>query len=76
MSVIAEQALDLPPAQRLQLIDEIWRSLSADPDQIPVPELLLNELEARRKRYQTDPSTLGDWDDLKQTIIQQRGKVH
>ncbi len=76
MSVIADQALDLPPAQRLRLIDKIWRSLSVDPDQIPVQETVLDELDSRRKKYKEKPSSLQDWADLKKTISQNRGETN
>ncbi len=74
MSSIADQALSLPPTERLRLIDAIWRSLSAVPDDIPVTEDVLDELERRRERYRKDPSSLRDWEDVKASISQKRGK--
>jgi putative addiction module component (TIGR02574 family) len=37
----------LSPAERLQLIEELWDSLAVDPDAVPVPPEHLQELNRR-----------------------------
>ena len=37
----------LSPAERLRLIEELWDSLAADPDTVPVPPEHLQELNRR-----------------------------
>lgn len=35
---LRDEILQLPPAERLQLVEEIWESLAQSPDAVPVPE--------------------------------------
>jgi putative addiction module component (TIGR02574 family) len=35
---LREQILELPPAERLQLVEDLWESLAQSPDAVPVPE--------------------------------------
>lgn len=73
MPSLADQALSLPPAGRLRLIDQIWQSLATHPEDIPVTESVLDELDRRRKRYQDDPTSLRDWDEVQHKIAEERG---
>lgn len=41
--------------QRLQLLDEIWDSVAASPDQLPLGEDQRQDLERRLAAYATDP---------------------
>jgi len=62
MTALTSQALQLTPAERLKLIEEIWESLAAQPASLPQEPRDLEELERRRLRYSADPSSLIDWD--------------
>lgn len=68
MTALANEALRLSAIDRLKLIEEVWDSLSAEPAKLPVSDAEMDELERRRKRYMTDPSSLIDWKALKQQI--------
>lgn len=46
-----------------------------NPDQIPVPDGLMDELVLRRSRYNSEPTTLHDWEDLKTKICRDRGEA-
>src|SRR5690349_21575960 len=35
---LRDQVLQLPPAERLQLVEDIWESLAQSPDAVPVPD--------------------------------------
>ena len=35
---ILDEILRLPPDQRLRLVEDIWDSLAASPDDVPVPD--------------------------------------
>jgi putative addiction module component (TIGR02574 family) len=35
---LRDQALELPPAERLQLVEDLWESLAQSPDAVPVPD--------------------------------------
>jgi putative addiction module component (TIGR02574 family) len=49
---LRDQALRLPPEERLKLVEDIWDSLAAEAGQIPVPDWHLRELDRRA----ADPS--------------------
>jgi putative addiction module component (TIGR02574 family) len=36
--VLRDEILQLPAAERLQLVEEIWESLSRSPEAVPVPD--------------------------------------
>lgn len=35
---LRDEVLQLPPAERLQLVEDIWESLARSPNAVPVPE--------------------------------------
>jgi putative addiction module component (TIGR02574 family) len=35
---LRDEILQLPPAERLRLVEEIWESLAQSPDVVPVPD--------------------------------------
>jgi putative addiction module component (TIGR02574 family) len=41
------EILDLPPAERLRLVEDIWDSLTASVSDVPVPDWHREELDAR-----------------------------
>jgi putative addiction module component (TIGR02574 family) len=49
---LKEEALALPPEDRLQLVEDLWDSLAAEPDAIPIPDWQREELDRRDQ----DPS--------------------
>ncbi len=46
-NVLRDEILQLPPSERLKLVEEIWDSLAASPDTVPVPEWHKEELDRR-----------------------------
>jgi putative addiction module component (TIGR02574 family) len=44
---LLSEILDLPAAERLQLVEEIWDSLAASVTDLPVPDWHREELDAR-----------------------------
>ena len=68
MTALTAKALQLPPAERLKLIEEVWESLAAQPGSIPVDPQDVQELERRKRRYDADPNSLIDWQELKSRL--------
>jgi putative addiction module component (TIGR02574 family) len=54
----------LSPEERLQLIDEIWDSLSADPASIPVTYAQREELDRRLDDLDRDGPAGIPWDEV------------
>ena len=50
----ASELSSLSVEDRLRLLDEIWESLSASPEQIPLPEWHLEEIRRRVAAFEAD----------------------
>ena len=44
---LRDTILQLPPADRLQLLEDIWDSLTVAPDSVPMPDWHKGELDQR-----------------------------
>jgi putative addiction module component (TIGR02574 family) len=56
MSTVVKQALSLSVEDRLELIEELWDSLVATPEAIPVSNAQRKELARRRRAPARNPS--------------------
>ena len=65
-SPLLKQILELPPAQRLQLVEDIWDSLAQSEQSVPVPDWHKQELD-RRLADPREDATLS-WDDVQQRL--------
>jgi len=59
---LLDQVLKLPPAERLQLIEDVWDSLAATPDSVPVPEWHKAELDRLLDHPSPEPSVT--WEEV------------
>ena len=64
----------IPELQKLSMTDkltlavELWDELSSNPEQIPVTEEQLNELDRRFEQYRRDPERVATWEEAKERI--------
>jgi putative addiction module component (TIGR02574 family) len=58
----ADEFVDLPVQERLELIDAIWESIRANPDDLPVSEEVRTEMERRLALHRADPDAAEDLD--------------
>ncbi|HXA16804.1 MAG TPA: addiction module protein [Thermoanaerobaculia bacterium] len=63
------QLLELPPSERLQLVEAIWDSLVEVPDAVPIDDELREELDRRLAAYYADPSTARPWADIRGELL-------
>ena len=59
---------ELPVAERLQLVEDLWDSIAAQRENDPVPEAVLAELRARKAAFDADPSTGVPWSEVKRRL--------
>lgn len=59
---------DLSPAEKLQLVEDLWDDLASTPEAIPVPDWQKEEIERRKASLLKNPTTGITWDDLKNRI--------
>jgi putative addiction module component (TIGR02574 family) len=64
---------DLSPAEKLQLVEDLWDDLSADPSAVPVHDWQLEELERRRANLRNNPASGLSWDEVKKRVRSRYG---
>ncbi len=65
---------DLSPAEKLQLVEDLWDDLSAHPESVPLHDWQKEELNKRKAAFQLDPSTTMNWEDTKRWIRAQNAR--
>ena len=56
---------DLTPSEKLQLVEDLWDDLAANPLEIPVHDWQKEELERRKTNLMKNPSSGLTWDEVK-----------
>jgi putative addiction module component (TIGR02574 family) len=65
---LLEEILRLPVADRLELLEQIWDSIAATPEELPVPEWHKAELDRRLDHPSPDPPL--SWDEVRARLNQ------
>ena len=58
----------LPIAERLQLVEDLWKSILEDQHSLPDPPAVVAELRSRKARFLANPSSGELWDEAKERI--------
>jgi putative addiction module component (TIGR02574 family) len=58
----------LPLAERIELVEDLWDSIAADAEELPVPESHREELARRRAAYRDDPSRVLPWEEVRERL--------
>jgi putative addiction module component (TIGR02574 family) len=62
---------ELPLAERLQLVEDLWDSIAeTQRDDLPVPEWQKAELLRRREEYARNPESAQPWSEVKRLILE------
>jgi putative addiction module component (TIGR02574 family) len=61
--------LELPPADRLQLVEAIWDSLIEVPEAVPITDDVREELDRRLAAYYADPSSARPWAEIRDELF-------
>lgn len=64
--------LGLPICERIRLVELIWDSIAAVPDEIPVSDELKAELDVRLAEFEAHPDAGLPWDEVRERIVQGR----
>ncbi len=64
--------LNLSVAERIQLVEDIWDSIAAVPEAVPLTEEQREELDRRLDAYHRDPAAGAPWEKVR-TRIRARG---
>ena len=63
---------ELTPDEKLRLLEELWESLSATPDMVPVSSAQRDELDRRLDRLDQEGPTGIPWEDVLRKIESHR----
>lgn len=63
--------LDLSVAERIQLVEDIWDSIVATPESLPLTLAQRDELDRRLGEYRQHPTDSVSWEDAKRRIRSQ-----
>lgn len=67
-AAIAREVAGLSPDQRLELIGEIWSTLAAAPESVPVPESHRVELARRVAAHRHAPDDVVSWEAVEAQV--------
>ena len=59
---------DLSPAEKLQLVEDLWDDLAANPDEVPIHDWQIKELARREANLQRNPESVTDWESVKRHV--------
>jgi putative addiction module component (TIGR02574 family) len=65
---------DLSPAEKLQLVEDLWDDLAAAPDAVPVHDWQKTELVRRKANLAQNPGTGLAWEEVKRRVRGRRGR--
>jgi putative addiction module component (TIGR02574 family) len=63
---LRDEILQLPAAERLKLLEEIWDSLAATPEDVPMPEWHKAELDRRLDNPAPGPAL--SWEEVRDKL--------
>lgn len=59
---------DLSPTEKLQLVEDLWDDLAADPNGVPLHDWQRKELARRKANLMSNPASGLTWEDVKQRV--------
>ena len=69
MSVILEQALKLPVAERIRLADDLYDSVGSSPSSARLTDTQLEELVRRIEDYERNPGSERSWEEIREAAL-------
>jgi putative addiction module component (TIGR02574 family) len=74
MSSEITSIFDLSPAEKLQLVEDLWDDLASTPDAVPVYDWQIAELERREENLRKNPDSVVTWEEAKRRIRSRYGR--
>jgi putative addiction module component (TIGR02574 family) len=67
-TAILKEALHLRPDERIQLVEDIWDSIAAEPEVLPLTEAQKKELDRRLERVRRNPDAGSPWSEVRKRL--------
>jgi len=65
---------DLSPSEKLQLVEDLWDDLAASPQDVPLHEWQLEELDRRKANLKNNAAPTLTWGEIKRRIRSRYGR--
>ena len=65
---------DLSPAEKLQLVEDLWDDIAASADDVPIHQWQIEELEKCEKEMEENPDTWLTWEEVKKNARSRYGR--
>ena len=73
MSDSSHSIFDLSPAEKLQLVEDLWDDLAGAPESVPVHDWQKQELARRKANLQNNAASGIAWEDVKRRARARNG---
>ncbi len=70
MNTQVADILELSVAEKIQIVEDIWDSISQNPEQLVVSEAEKLELDKRLESYKQNPNDGIEWETLKKNLLE------
>ena len=70
----AASVFDLSPPEKLQLVEDLWDDLAAKPEDVPVHDWQIEELERRAANLANNPGSELSWEEVKRRVRSRYGR--
>ena len=74
MSTNGESVFDLSPAEKLQLVEDLWDDLASSPGAVPVQSWQKKELARRKANLKKNLGSAVSWDAVKRRVRRRHGR--
>ena len=74
MDANVNSIFDLSPAEKLQLVEDLWDDLAAVPSEVPIHDWQKEELARRKANLTSNPAPGLSWDEVKRRIRSRYGR--
>jgi putative addiction module component (TIGR02574 family) len=65
---------ELSPSEKLQLVEDLWDDLAANPDDVPIHDWQKEELARRRANLERNPGTALSWPEVMRRVRARHGR--
>jgi len=65
---LLDQISNLPLAERIELVEDVWDSIAAEAEELPVPESHREELARRREAHREQPGRTRSWEEVRRRL--------
>ena len=74
MNPAVTSVFDLSPSEKLQLVEDLWDDLAANPEAVPVYDWQKQELARRKANLLQNPASGLSWEEVKRRVRGRHGR--